>query len=266
MAQLDCNGEAFQVEVSGPPAAPALLFSNSLTCDLTMWEAQVAALAGRFRVIRYDGRGQGSSVTTNGPYSIAQLGRDALAILDALGIERTLFCGLSMGGMVGMWLLTHAPERITAAVLSNTSAHMGPPSLWEGRIALARSGGMAAVEEPTVTRWFPAAVHANEPEIPDRMRPAIRNTPLDGYVACCEAIRDMDQRESIRAITRPTLVVVGTNDVATTPAMGRQIHGAIAGSGLVEIETGHIAAVERPDEFNRILLEFFRPYAEAPPR
>lgn len=115
-----------------------------------------------------------------------------------------------------------------------------------------------------MTRWFPAPVRASKPEIVDRLRPAIRNTRLDGYVARCEAIRDMDQRES--TIPRPTLVVIGTNDVATTPAMGRQIHEAIAGSRLVEIETGHIAAVERPDEFNRILLDFFAPYTEAPPR
>jgi len=266
MSELEDDCKSFRVQVSGPSSAPALLFSNSLTCDLTMWDAQVEALSGLFRIIRYDGRGQGSSVAAPGPYSIGQLGRDALAILNALEIESTLFCGLSMGGMVGMWLLTHAPERITAAVLSNTSAHMGPPSLWDGRIALARSGGMAAVEEPTLTRWFPAAVRESKPEIIDRMRSAIRNTPLDGYIACCEAIRDMDQRDSIRAITRPTLVLVGKNDVATTPAMGRQIHQAVTGSRLVEIETGHIAAVERPDEFNRILLNFFASYTEAPPR
>lgn len=266
MTQLQDNSSPFHVRVSGPSSAPTLLFSNSLTCDLTMWDAQAEALSECFRIIRYDGRGQGSSLTTPGPYSIGQLGRDALGILDSLDIESTLFCGLSMGGMVGMWLLTHAPERITAAVLSNTSAHMGPPSLWDGRIALARSGGMEAVEEPTLTRWFPAAVHASKPEVVGRMRPAIRNTPVDGYVACCEAIRDMDQRDNIGAITRPTLVVIGTNDVATTPAMGRHIHDAITGSRLREIETGHIAAVERPEEFNGILLDFFAPYAEPPPR
>lgn len=257
MSLLDCHGEQFHVQISGPSSAPPILFSNSLTCDLNMWEAQVTGLSERFRIIRYDGRGQGGSITTPGPYTMEQLGRDALAILKALEIERTLFCGLSMGGMVGMWLLTHVPGRIKSAVLSNTSAHMGPPSLWDGRIALAESGGMAAVETPTVTRWFPPEMHRTRPGIMDRMRPAIRSTPLEGYVACCAAIRDMDQRETIRAITRPTLVIIGTNDVATTPAMGRQIHDAIAGSRMIELDTGHIAAVEQPDAFNAALLEFF---------
>src|SRR4051812_29677420 len=112
MPLLECRGELFEVEVTGRSDAAALLLSNSLTCDLTMWDRQVAAFAEQFRVIRYNGRGQGKSVTTPGPYTMEQLGRDALAILDALGVERTVFCGLSMGGMVGMWLLTHAPERI----------------------------------------------------------------------------------------------------------------------------------------------------------
>ncbi len=221
-----------------------------------MWDRVVAALSSSFRVIRYDGRGQGDSVTTEGPYTIEQLGKDALSILDAIGIERTHVCGVSMGGMVGMWLATNAPHRISRAVLANTAAYMGPASLWDARISLARQGGMQAVAGPTLARWFPPAFHASAPDVVVGMRPAIVATPVDGYVACCEAIRDMDQRESIRSIATPTLVIVGANDPATTPADGQLIHEAIAGSRMVTLPAGHISAVETPDPFSREVMAF----------
>lgn len=256
MPTVTCSTGSFNVVVSGREDAPPVLLSNSLTCDLSMWDAQVAALSGRFRVIRYDGRGQGASVTTPGPYTMDQLGRDALAILDALGLEQANFCGLSMGGMVGMWLLTHAPHRILRAVLANTAAYMGPASLWDGRIVLARQDGMAAVAQPTLTRWFPASFHASAPATVAAMRSAILATPVDGYVACCEAIRDMDQRAAIKSVTTPTLVIVGANDPATTPADGQLIHDSIAGSRMVTLPAGHISAVETPDAFNREVAAF----------
>lgn len=221
-----------------------------------MWDRVVTALSSSFRVIRYDGRGQGDSDTTQGPYTIEQLGKDALSILDATGIERTHVCGISMGGMIGMWLATNAPHRINRAVLANTAAFMGPASLWDGRIALARQGGMQAVAGPTLARWFPPAFHASAPDVVASMRPAILATPVDGYVACCEAIRDMDQRESIRSVTIPTLVIVGANDPATTPADGQLIHESIAGSHLATLPVGHISAVETPDAFSREVMAF----------
>lgn len=249
---LDCGGEAFHVEVEGPEAAPAVLLSNSLSSDLSMWDAQAAAWRDRFRVIRYDGRGQGGSVVSPGPYTIERLGQDALAVLDALGVEQAGFCGLSMGGMVGMWLLTHAATRIGRAVLANTAAHLQPASLWDERIALAREHGMAATVEPTVTRWFPAAFRQAAPDVIERMRTGIRNTPVEGYMGCCAAIRDMDQRTAIRSVTNPVLVLVGANDPATTPAAGQAIHEAIAGSEIVSLDAGHISAVERADEFSAV--------------
>ncbi len=253
---LDCGGEAFRVQLDGPADAPPVLLSNSLSCDLSMWDDQVAAWGDRFRVIRYDGRGQGGSVVSPGPYTMDRLGMDALAVLDALGVPQAGFCGLSMGGMVGLWLLTHAPQRIARAALCNTAAHMGPPSLWDGRIALVQQGGMTATVEPTVTRWFPEAFRARAPGVIDRMRAGIRSTPPEGYAACCAAIRDMDQRDSMRAITNPVLVVVGANDPATTPADGQAIYAAIAGSALVTLEAGHISAVEAPDRFSDVVGSF----------
>jgi 3-oxoadipate enol-lactonase len=259
MPIVKLGGNAVAIDVEGDGASPVLLLSNSLSCDLTMWDDQLAHWARRFRVVRYDSRGHGRSAAPPGPYRMEDLGRDALAVLDHLGVARAHFCGLSMGGMVGLWLLTHAPERIERAVLANTSAHMGPPELWNGRIDLARQGGMEATVEPTVKRWFPAAFHARAPATIDRMRAMIRGTSVAGYVGCCEAIRDMDQRESIRTIRQPTLVVIGANDPATTPQAGRDIQAAIPGAGIAVLEAAHISNVEQPAAFTRVVEEFVAP-------
>ena len=256
MPVIDIEGAAFTVQLDGDPGAPALLVSNSLSSDLSMWDDQIPAWAERFHIIRYDGRGHGQSAVTPPPYTMERLGRDAVAVLDALGIKRAHFCGLSMGGMVGMWLLTHAPDRVDRAVLANTAAYMGPASLWDGRIALAQAGGMAATVEPTVKRWFPASFHTAAPSAIDRMRAMIRRVPLDGYLGCCAAIRDMDQRDSIRAITAPVLVVVGAKDPATTPGDGALIHAAIAGSALTTLDAAHLSNIEQPEAFTRTVLDF----------
>lgn len=256
MRMLDCGGEGFEVSVDGPENAPALLLSNSLSSDLSMWDDQIPSWVQHFRVIRYNGRGQGGSVLTRAPYSLDRLGHDALTILDALGVRTAHFCGLSMGGMVGMWLLTHAHDRIGRAVLANTSAHMGPPSLWNDRITLARAGGMEATMEPTVTRWFPNSFHAAEPATIERMRTMIRRTPLEGYAGCCAAIRDMDQRETLKAVTTPTLIIIGAHDPATPPAAGMQIHAAIRGSKAEVLQAAHISNVEQKHAFTLAVESF----------
>jgi len=253
---VQLRGEPFAIRIDGADDAPALLLSNSLSSDMSMWDDQVPQWSRRYRVVRYDSRGHGGSTAPPGPYTMGQLAADAVALLDHLGIARAHFCGLSMGGMVGMWLLTHAPERIDRAVLANTSAHMGPLDLWNGRIALAREGGMEATVEPTVKRWFPEAFHARAPATIDRMRQMIRRTALAGYIGCCEAIRDMDQRESIRAIRNPTLVIIGANDPATTPEAGRAIHAAIPGAALAMLDAAHISNVEQPEAFAETVEAF----------
>ncbi len=256
VAMAEISGERFNIQVDGPETAPVLLLSNSLSSDLSMWDDQMSRFAGSFRVVRYDQRGHGATPASPGPYTIEQLGRDALGVLDHLGIARAHFCGLSMGGMVGMWLLTHAPARIGRAVLANTAAHMGPRTLWDDRIALARSGGMEATVEPTVTRWFPPAFHARAPATIERMRAMIRRTSVEGYVGCCAAIRGMDQRESVRAVETPTLVIIGANDPATTPVAGQEIHAAIRGSRTVTLDAAHISNVEQPEAFATAVLDF----------
>jgi 3-oxoadipate enol-lactonase len=250
------NGEKFNIQIDGPEGAPALLLSNSLSSDMTMWEDQLPHWTKHFRVVRYDQRGHGQSVANPGPYTMDQLGRDAVAVLDHLGIARAHFCGLSMGGMVGMWLLTQSRARLDRTVLSNTSAYMGPAELWNGRIRLARAGGMEATVEPTLSRWFPQAFHEHAPQSIERMRAMIRRTPREGYVGCCEAIRDMDQRESIRAVDAPVMIIIGAKDPATTPEAGEVIHAAIRNSTTNFLDAAHISNVEQPAAFTRAVADF----------
>jgi 3-oxoadipate enol-lactonase len=253
---IDIDGDAFHVRVDGPDTAPVLFLSNSLSSDLTMWDGQVAEWSKRFRVVRYDQRGHGQSAAPQGPYSMERLGRDALAVMDRLGVERAHWCGLSMGGMVGMWVLTHAPERIDRAVLANTAAHMGPPELWNGRIRTAQTGGMEALVDATVERWFTKRFIAAAPDAIARVRQMILRTPAAGYIGSCAAIRDMDQREAIRAITNPVLVLIGQHDPATTPEAGALIHAAIAGSQSATLDAAHLSNIERPSEFTKTVLDF----------
>jgi 3-oxoadipate enol-lactonase len=256
MPFITIDGDRFHIQVDGPDNGPALLLSNSLSSDLAMWDDQVAVWSKRFRVIRYDQRGHGRSVVTDGPYSMDRLGRDAVGVLDALDIPKAHWCGLSLGGMVGMWMLTHASERIDRAVLANTAAHMGPTALWDGRIETARRGGMEALVEPTIERWFPEHFRASAPDTMDRMRAMILRTPVAGYQGCCAAIRDMDQRESIRSISGPVLVIIGARDPATKPEDGELIASSIADARKRVLDAAHISNIEQPEAFTSAVLDF----------
>lgn len=267
MARMQVGTGEFNVVVDGPEGAPAVLMSNSLGTNLHMWDDQVDALKQRFRVIRYDARGHGQSVADEGPYTIEQLGRDALAILDALHIKKAHYIGLSMGGMVGMWLLTHASDRIGRAVLANTGAHLGGPDVWNARIRTAKSEGLAALTAATMDRWFTRDFQERSPQAVERIAQMFKATPAQGYAANAAAIRDMDQRESIRAITNPVLVVVGTHDPATPPTMGGLIADHIKGARLVALEAAHLSNIEASNSFNRAILSFLsvgEPRAAAP--
>jgi 3-oxoadipate enol-lactonase len=250
------NGERFNVLVEGPEDAPALLFSNSLSSNLTMWDLQAAALTDRFRVVRYDSRGHGKSVAEGGPFSIAQLGRDALAILDALKIDKADFCGLSKGGMIGQWLLTHAPHRISRAVLANTAAQMPSPELWNGRIRNVSKNGMAAIVDATIERWFTKGFVQRAPETITAVKAMIAATPAEGYCGCCTAIRDMDQRDAIRAIANPVLLISGAHDPATTPTMMGLMRERIPGAEWLSLDASHLSNIEQPEQFTQALREF----------
>jgi 3-oxoadipate enol-lactonase len=260
MTQIAANGTHLEVRIDGPEDGVPILLSNSLASALAMWEHQVAPLvAAGYRVIRYDSRGHGGSGVTEGPYSIELLADDALALLDSLGIERTHFCGLSKGGMVGQWLASHHGDRLHSTTLCDTAAYMGGGQVWQERIDAVRAGGMAAVVDGTVERWFTPAGRERLTDDVAKVREMILATPPEGFCACAGAIMAMDQRESIRAVQVPTLVIVGEDDPGTPVEAAQLIHERIAGSRLVVLpEAAHFANVEQVEGFNAALLQFLQ--------
>jgi 3-oxoadipate enol-lactonase len=231
------------------------VLSNSLGTDLGMWDDQLPSLARRFRVLRYDQRGHGRSPAPPGPYTIAQLAGDTLELLDRLGLERVSFCGVSLGGMTGMWLAINAPERLDRLALCCTSAHLPPRENWTDRAATVRAEGMEAVVDAALERWFSPALAGLRPEAAERTRRALLEMPPEGYAGCCEAIATHDLRAELASIRAPTLVLSATDDPATPPEHGRLIAEAIDGARFVVLERGrHLAAVEHPVEFAREVL------------
>ena len=181
MPMLTINQEQFHYRFDGPENAPVLMVSNSLGTDLTMWDGQIPVWSKKYRVLRYDSRGHGKSAAPDSPYSIDELGRDAIAIMDGLGLKQVNWCGVSKGGMVGQWLATHAPERLRRAVFANTAAHMGPPDLWNSRIRLARSEGMAPIGNAMADRWFTKRFQAADPAEVSRVTALVSKQPPQGY-------------------------------------------------------------------------------------
>ena len=246
----------FHYRIDGPEGAPVVMLSNSLGTSLSMWDPQIAALAATHRVLRYDSRGHGQSEVTGGPYTIEQLARDALHVMDALGIDRARFCGLSMGGMVGQWLGANAPRRFDKLVLCNTAARIGPPEAWNARIDAVRNGGMAAIVDAVLARWFTAGFLAQATDAVAQTRAMLLATPADGYTASCAAVRDMDLRESAARVAVPTLVIAGMYDVATPVADGRFLADRVKGARYVELAAAHLSNVEAAPAFSRALIEF----------
>jgi 3-oxoadipate enol-lactonase len=257
MPVIDSDGCSLWYELAGPEQAPVLMLSNSLGTDLHMWDPQAHAFAKRFRLLRYDRRGHGKSGRTPGPYTMEQLARDALAILDALGLARINWCGLSMGGMEGMWLAAHARERVDRLVLSNTSCHYPDKRYWNERIEAIRSaGGLAPLADRIAGLWFSRAFRDREPHTVARMLAMLAATPLEGYVACSEAIRDMDHRAILRRITAPTLILAGQHDQATPVAAAQFIRDQIPGASLSILAAAHMSNVEQPAAYTDAVLRF----------
>jgi 3-oxoadipate enol-lactonase len=256
MPFADVAGARLHYRFDGPEHAPVLLLSNSLGTSLAMWEPQIDALAARYRVLRYDSRGHGQSAVTPGPYEIAGLARDALGLIDALGLSQVLFCGLSMGGMVGQWLGANAPARVAKLVLCSTAAQIGAPDLWNARISAVVHGGMAAIVDGVIARWYTAGFIAEAPDAIATTRAMLLATPATGYVAACAAVRDMDQRATAALIRTPTLVIAGTHDAATPPAAARFLVDAIPGARYVELPASHLSNVEAAPAFTQALIDF----------
>jgi 3-oxoadipate enol-lactonase len=242
--------------LSGPAGAPVLVLSNSLGTNFSLWDPQLPEFEKHLQVLRYDTRGHGQSSVTAGPYRIEQLGRDVLHVLDRLSLERVHFCGLSLGGMIGMWLGINAPERLSKMVLCNTAARIGTPELWNARIDAVRKGGMKSIAAAVIERWFTLSFRAAAPETIAHTQRMIEASPPEGYAACCAAIRDMDQRETISAITLPTLVISGAMDPATPPADCQFLASKIRGARYVELAAAHLSNVEAAAQFSAEVLRF----------
>jgi 3-oxoadipate enol-lactonase len=253
------DGARLAYRLEGPREGAVLLLSNSLGTRLEMWDPQVDAFAARFRVLRYDSRGHGESEATPGAYSLDRLGRDALELLDVLGLERVHFCGLSLGGMIGQWLGFKAPERIHRMVLANTSPYMGPPSGWQQRIETVQREGMAAVAESSVSRWFTPGFAAGQPEAIRPIREALLANSAQGYAGCCAAIRDMDLRPTAQLVSPPALIIAGAQDPSTPPEISDALARAMPRPPrVVRLDAAHLSNVEQPEAFARAVLDFLQ--------
>jgi 3-oxoadipate enol-lactonase len=249
-AQLRC-------EHSPRPGAPALLLLNPLGTSLEIWDGPCAALSEHYEVIRYDVRGHGESTTgSKTELTMEQLARDALAVLDACGIARAHLCGLSIGGMTAMQIATLSPDRVLKIALCSTSAYMPSRETWNTRIATVRKEGVAPLIDGILQRWLTTPYRIAHPEEVERIRAMLLTAKPQGYAACCAAIRDMDQRQSIKTITAKTLVIGGTQDPGTTPADHAFISASIPGAQLVMLEAAHLLQIEQQAAFIETLLQF----------
>jgi 3-oxoadipate enol-lactonase / 4-carboxymuconolactone decarboxylase len=248
-------------ELTGPADGPPVVLSNSLGSDVRMWDSQVETLAAAgFRVIRYDHRGHGRSPAPAGPYTLAELASDAAALLDRLGLARVSWVGLSLGGMVGMWLAEHEPARVDRLVLCCTSAELGPASMWQERAANARTQGMSALAEAAVDRWVTPAFAESHPETVAWLREMFMSHSPEGYASCCTAIEQMSIVDDLPTVTAPTLVIVGADDPATPPEHGRRIADAVPGARLVVVPgAAHLGNVEQPAAFTGLIIDHLRP-------
>lgn len=242
--------------IDGPEAKPVLVLSNSLGTTWELWDSQLGDLARHFRVLRYDHPGHGRSEAPSGPITIEALAEGVIELLDRLELERVSFCGLSLGGMVGMALALHAPERVDRLALCCTAAYLGPPEGWHERARMVRAGGTAAIAKRVLERWFTQRFRDESPAIVGRFRETLEAMPREGYAACCEAIASWDARTSLGAIRAPTLVISGADDAATPPDDGAFLTESIpAAESVILPDAAHLANVEQPELFNRALLE-----------
>lgn len=246
-------------QLRGPERAPVIVLAGSLGTDMSMWDPQVRALHDRFRLLRFDLRGHGSSPAPAGPYTIADLGGDLLALLDRLRIERANICGLSIGAMTAMWVAAHAPDRVQQLVLCCTSARFGVQArtTYRERAAMVRSRGLEPIADGVLARWFtPSFAHAH-PDTVERVRRGLLATSREGYAGCCEALAAMDLRPELRSIEAPALVIAGEDDPATPPEHARLIADGIAGARLSLVpQAAHLANIERAEAVTALLRRF----------
>jgi 3-oxoadipate enol-lactonase len=249
--------------LDGPPGAPVLVLGNSLGTTRSVWDPQVPWLSREFRLLRYEHRGHGGSAAPAGSYSIAQLGADVLALLDRHAVRRAAYCGISLGGMIGMWLAANAPDRISALGLCCTAARLDG-ALWQARAAQVRAAGMRSISQQVVARWFTPAFAAREPALYRSFLTELEQVDPAGYAGCCDALAAMDLRGSLPSIAAPTLVIAGAEDPATPPSDGALIASQVSGARLTVVRgAAHLANVSAAAEVTAALLGHLR--ASLPP-
>ncbi len=249
MPTVDSNGVRLHYEVSGCAGAPTLVLLNSLGSSLQMWDRTLPVFEAKFRVLRSDMRGHGRSEVAAEAFTIEQLGRDVLKLMDAVQAEKASICGVSLGGLVGLWLGIHAPDRVDKLILANTAAKIGTREIWEQRIETVNANGMDALATATLERWFTPDYRSKHPEDMERIRRMIAVTDPQGYIACCSVLRDADLRGDAVQVKAESLVIAGTHDPATPPADGRALRTTIQHSSYLELNASHMSAWECADEF-----------------
>jgi 3-oxoadipate enol-lactonase/4-carboxymuconolactone decarboxylase len=260
MPLIHAGGLQHYYRIDGNEDRPVLMFSHSLGCDHTQWDAQATSLEPHFCVLRYDLRGHGATETPSGDYSIELLGRDALSIADARGVSRFAFCGLSLGGMIGQWLAANARDRVTHLVLANTSSRFPDPAPMEARRRTVLEHGMPAIADTVMQRFFTTeSLAANPPSVAAIRRVLLATNP-SGYAGCCAAVRDMNQTAILGAIRAPALIIVGDRDVSTPwDGHAEVLAREIAHARVVRLPTAHLSNVERPRSFTAALARLLLP-------
>jgi 3-oxoadipate enol-lactonase len=259
--KITVNGISVNYTFDGPASGPVITLSNSLASNLSMWDPQIPALASHYRILRYDTRGHGGTEAPPGPYSLDELTEDARGLLQALGITRTHFIGLSMGGMIGQIMALKYPQMLRSVVLCDTMSRVPTEAkpMWDERIHTAESRGMEPVVESTIARWFTEPFRQQGSPVLDRVRTMIRTTPPRGYAGCCHAIAALNLTDRLNAIALPTLIIVGEDDPGTPVAASRVIHEQIKGSELVILKSAaHLSNLEQPEAFNQALTTFLQ--------
>ena len=265
MPLIHAGGLQHYYRIDGNDDRPVLLFSHSLGCDHTQWDAQATALQAHFRVLRSDLRGHGATETSPGDYSVELLARDALALVDALGIGQFAFCGLSLGGMIGQWLAANARGRVTHLVLANTSARFPDPAPMETRRRTVLERGMPAIADSIMQRFFTAESLATELPAAATTRRIVLTTNPVGYAGCCAAVRDLNQTAVLNAIRARVLIIVGDRDISTPwDGHGDVLAREIAQAHVVRLPTAHLSNLERPRSFTAALMRFLLPEPDDP--
>lgn len=247
------EGSHLLVESHGPAAAPAVLFLNSIGCRLWMWDAQLAALGAGFRCLTFDARGHGGSDAPADDYTLEQLGKDALAVLDAASVRHAHVCGLSLGGVIGQWLGVHAHARVASLTLANTATRIGTHESWETRRRLVLAEGLGAIADMAMQRFFSPEFRASDPNVVEQVRTDLVGGSAAGYAGCCAALRDADLTTEVRHIRAPTLVIGGAFDISTPPDQAAALAAAIPGARLTILRAAHLSNLERPDAFTAAL-------------